>query len=420
MEADLGSTLSSAFDSVVPPDASAEQAAPAAEESGVVAETPAPTEQTAPTGAAPTDPAAPADTSYQLTPDGTGYVVPKAEFPLLSGAKQYAEKVQERFPTIQDAEVAYLQSSDHNAMMTDFLHGETADVDAMLSHLAGANATDPQFRSQSQQAFTRMAERLPEVLKQVNPEAYAKHVNNMFQVEVQAAYEKAAQTGDPKDLLRAQSIEWGKTGRYQIELPKVDPAKAASDAQAAREASIAQRETQLLDRDWSNFNRGTVEGPKWQQFNAAIDAALAPVKAKYTPEIFSAVRDRIASQINDKLKADFDWARMHGNERKVIEASYKQAWKSNQSVDGLNPRIQAYNNDFMARVRRHLPSIAAPILNSATASAVASQKAPQPAAPPNQPAARAANGQFQAQTPQTGRSYDFSEDPEWQAAFRVN
>lgn len=407
---DLGETLGAAYDSAIEnqetPAAPVAPAAPQETPAAPVTDAPAETQ-------AVTNP----DSPYQLAPDGNSYLVPKDQLPILNSFKQYAEKTQEWFPSIQDAEVAYKQSSDFGALMQDFTSGGPAETGNVLKFLSGEFASDPQIRQQSQQAFARLAEQMPSVLKNINPEAHSKLAATFFQAEVEGAYARAAQTGDPKDLLAAQRLDWGKTGRYKTELPKIDPAKAAADQLAQQQAQFEQRQTQALTRDWNSFNKTEVDGPKWQQFGAELDRVLAPVKGKFTPAIYEAVKENISKQVNDKLQNDFEWARTHGNQRKAIESGYRDAWKTQQPADRLKPSIQAYNNDFMTRVRRYLPAVAAGLINEATNTAV--QPKPQ-AAPPNQPAARAANGQFQqTQKPEAGKRYSFSEDPEWDAAFRV-
>lgn len=422
MEQELGATLQEAAESVLgapdaaaePPQIASEQAPPGEGGNGPSLPTSPPVET--PPGEGPS--------SYKLTPDGSAYLVPKAELPTITGLRTYAETVQNRFPTTNDAELGYLESSDFRAMRSDFLNpdgknpqGEN-NLDGMLSYWAGKAHSDPAVAAQFRDSFVKMAERIPETLKSINPEAHAKLGDSIVSARIESAYARAAETGDPEDLLAAQRMDWGQTGRYKTELPKHDPQKAEMDRIAQERLQVDQRTAQLLNRDWTSFNKGSLEGPKWQQFNAEIDKTLAPVKGKYDPEVFDALRERISKQMLTKIQEDFEWARNHGNDLTMLKSNYEQLWKAQKPADGLKPRIQTYTNDFMARVRRHLPSIAAPLLNKATASAVAAPQPKPPAGSPQQPAPRAANGQFQQ--PQKARTfYNVHEDPEFTSAFNV-
>lgn len=409
--AELGTILNEAAESIGTEEAPSEPARAAAPEAPT-AETPAPAQD------APAETAT-GDQPYQLTEDGNGYIVPKAELATINGMKQYADQVQAHFPTAQDAEIAHKGFSDFKAIMTDYLHG---DVEGVLKFWAGDFATDPNYRAESQQAFTRMAEKIPDVLKSINPEAHGKFTENLIQSRVDAAYQRAAESGDKEDLLAAQRLDWGLTGQYKTDLPKHDPMQAERDRLTAQARENETREKALVDRDWTSFNKSTLDGPKWGQFNSEIDKTLAPVKDKFDPIVFEALRDRVSKSLIENLQKDFEFSRNHENERRTLESAYRSLWKQRQSAESLKPRIQAYTNDFMARVRRHLPSIAAPLINKTTASpAVAGQPKP-PATPPKQPnTPRAANGQFQQQNkPQEKQFYNIHEDPEFLSAFKVN
>lgn len=414
-EADLASAVGEAVSSVplqdeaTPPPAAEAETPPPGEAPTTPPPTPEP-ESAPPAGEAPTG------VTYQLSPDGTSYLVPKADMGTLNGVKQYAEAVQNRFPTASDAESAYLVSSDFRAIQSDFLSG---DVHHVLNYFAGKDHSDPTTAAQYRQSFAQMAQKMPDVLKGVDEQAYSKMGDGFVQQRIDAAYQRATESGDAEDLLAAQRLDWGVSGKYKTELPKHDPIKAEQERQDAARKEFEQRETGLMDRDWKSFNQNTLEGPKWQQFHSEIDKALAPIKAKYDPIVFDSVKDKIANSVIDKLKNDFEWARTHENERKALEANYRQLWKGQKPADGLKPRIQAYTNDFMARVRRQLPAIAAPLLSKATASQNAvAQPPPKPAAPPTTPVQRAANGQF-VPKPQEGR-YDIFSDPDFTSAFKVS
>lgn len=412
-DADLSSTIDSALDltggDTPATEAQAEPQAP----QDAPQQDPAPTEpEPLPVAAeVPVDPNNP----YQLTPDGTGYVVPKDELPQFQGYKEYAEAVQQRFPTPSDAEAAYAEASDFRAILNDYQYGQTKDVDAILEFFSGANAQDPMLQQSMRQGFERMAMRIPEVLAKINPQAHAAHVTNLMQSHEEALYNKWAQTGSEADKQAYQQFAWGRSGQYKTEVQAIDPAKAYRDQLTKQQEQIQQRETQLLDRDWQSFNKSNVDGPKWSEFDAELNKTLDPIKASYAPEVFAALKDSVKSQILEKLKGDYEWARNQNNTRTQIQKGYEQSWRNRQPADFLTPRVKAYQADFMSRVRMALPSIAKPLINKAAARPAAVQQKAPPQQSPQAPTQRAANGQFQKPNP----SDSLMDNPEFSAIFRI-
>lgn len=370
----------------------------------------APVGESAPDGAVATDATSTGDgataatdpeTGYALSEDGNSYIIPKADFGTLGGYKDYATKVQAMFPTANDAEIARFQASDYRGIRGDFLNGDENSIGNVLSYFAGQHqGLSPEEKQQFQASFSAMIPRGVDMLKTVNPEAYANVSNGISQSIISDAYAKAAETGSQDDLRIAQSIDWYHTGQYKTELPKEDPvqiaALASQKAFEAQQADLQKRETAAYDRDFTSFNTTQMDGPKWSALTTEIERTLAPVKDKYEPAMFKAVQRQVSEDIQANLKADYEWSRDHNIDRNTIVKAYQNAWKNNQSAQFLKPKLQAYQNDFMARVRRDLPSIAASYLGKATASAVA-KAAPRTASapPPSQAATRASNGQFQ-------------------------
>lgn len=449
-----------------------------------VDESPAPTQDAAatealppadtPPGEAPTPPPGPGtpppdtppgESAYQLTPDGKAYVVPKQDWGTFTGAKQYAEAVQQRFPTTNDAEVGFLEASDFRGMRTDFLHGTDADMDAVIKFWSNGGQDpsipgyDANLAARFQERFVTMAGRMPEVLKSVSPQAYdqfaAKIIQDRLissgmnpqqaqqtitdlntQAQISSAYDKASREGnldDPNDplVLAAQRLDYSITGTYRTNDPALQKQWGVTGINrpvvqqptepklSARETELQQREETMLTRDWTHFNTTMMDGPKWKQFHDEVDKVLAPAKDKYDPDTFADIREGVIRRTLEAIKKDGEWVRNHDNERRALENSYKLAWKSQQPADSLKQRIQVYQNDFMSRVRRQVPAIAQSRLNNVTATQVAATK---------QSPTRAQNGQFtkpaeQQPAPATRKpapngSYSIHEDPEFKAAFQ--
>ncbi len=381
-----------------------------------------PGDASTPPGEAPTS-------EYKLNEDGSAYLIPKDQFPALNGFKQYATELQGIFPTVNDAKAANTESSDLRAMYTDYISGNEGDVKKFVDHFAGANA-DPSIKAQYEQAFVRMSQEIPGKLKQVNPEAYSKFSGQFVTESVNNAYKQAedaqayaSQSGMPSDqeyadlmLKQAQYLDWGVTGQYKAELPKHDPVKAEQERLAAERADFDKRVSTSMARDFDSYNKTSVDGPKWNQYWGEIDKTLAPIKDKYDPKIFEAVKQQISREVIQSLETNYDWARTHGNERKAIEAGYKDLWQKQQPATSLQPRVQVYHTDFLAQVRRILPSIAAPLINKATATAVASKTAAPRAKTPPAPRSNA------PATPQAEKPgfYSPHDDPEFAKLFKVS
>ncbi len=371
-----------------------------------------------PGGEAPTSEAQPAQTGddpFPLSEDGQNYIVPKAEIATYNGMKQYVDAVQGRFPTAQDAEISYLQSSDFRAAQADFTSGVPQNIDAFLNHWAGNDFTDSSARAQYQQSFSLMAERLPTILQQVNPQAYEQFAVKSVSPLIESLYMRAAQEQNPESqkalMTQAQYLEWGATGKYRTELPKYDPQAEAQKAEQARMSSVEQRENQLLNRDWQSFNTQSFEGARGQMIDAELDKVLGPAKGKFTPEVFRGIRESAKRDAITAVEKDGEFVRNHLNERAAITREYQWLWKAQQPASALKPRIDAYINDFAVRYRRALQSAAAPIIKGATAKAVTptQQQSRTQARPQSQP----------SPPPPTQRKgpYSLEDDPEWKKAW---
>lgn len=422
VSAELGEIFSSAAETVLANEPTEAAAAP---------ETPGGEAPTSPEGPGTPAPGTPPGEApgYQLTEDGANYLVPKAELATFTGVKQYADAVQNRFPTANDAELGYLESSDFRNMRNDYLSGDESNIEAVLGFWSGANHNNPQTKAQFQQSFERMATKVPDFLQKVNPEAHGKFVDSIISSQIDAAYQVAAQTGDPIDLQRAQYLEWGATHKVRGEhdpatgVYKYDPKQVQQPKQPdpvdARMKAADEREAAIFNRDWDSFNKAAVDGPKWSAFKAELDKTLAPIQKNYadrgeSPVVFEALRDRVQKDLLAELQKDTQWGQNHEGERRAIQAAYKGLWTKQQPTTSLKDRLQVYNNDFMSRVRRLTPSVVAPLLTKP-----GKPGAPQPKPPAAQQPGRAPNGQFAAPKSQAPQFYNIHEDPDFTSAFKV-
>lgn len=344
---------------------------------------------------------------YQMTEDGSGYIVPKADIDGFKAQKQYAEEVQGYFQTANDAKLARDHASTMRRMYTDFTAATPESLQNVLGFFAGNAATTPEARAQHQAAFTKMAGSLPEYLKEIPPSGNvdkfgrpfhsAEHefADSIVNREIETAYQMAAQSGDTNDLLAAQRLDYGWTGQYRSKeqlhaKPVVNPEMQRIEQQRQQLQADQQK---FADTQWKGFNEATVEGPKWNQYWSEIDRTIAPFEKHFTKEFWPEVRNVISKRVLGKLQEDKTWAADHNAALGSIRQVYSQ-----RGQDAVKHNATAHINDFMGRARKYIPSIAKSVLENGPAKPA--QAVPGKAQTPGSQTARAANGQFQPQQQQ--------------------
>lgn len=435
LHSELGNVLAPAVEEVIGGDEASLDSTPSAPVS----------DSATPPGEAPTQPdsaGTPAPTTppgegpsgeFKLTEDGSSYLVPKDQFPSFSAYKQYASEVQNWFPTTKDAQAGFRDMSDLRAMYNDYLSPDVNNLVEFLGHFAGEHVDDPNAKAQYQRAFERMAQNIPEKLRALGEQAYEKFETSIVSPRIERAYTAAADAKEYADnsgmsgdqeyaalmLKQAQHLDWGLTGTYKAELPKIDKAKIEADRLAADRTAFEERQTAARDRDYKSFNQIQMDGPKWTQYWSEIDKTLAPIKDKYSPVMFEAAKDKISKEMIKGLSNDSDWARMHDNEREAIELNYRDLWNQHQPSTSLSPRVTAYQADFMNRVRRLLPSVAKSILEEATktTNTVKTANTQRAQATPPRPRSQAPAQTQQPAAAQQPQFYSLDDDPAWQQMF---
>lgn len=429
---DLGSVLGSGFDEAfgsndapagdTPPEQSApaEVAAPEAdtEIADPAADLAPETDQTLDAA-----PATPGD--YPLSPDGKSYLIPKTDFQSIKGVQQYHTQVSQLFPTPQEAQNAATQASDFRQMSNDWMTGAEPNIDAVMNYFAGGDHIQGSpIQQKFQQSFMKMAERMPETLSRMNPQAHEAFVNAQVGKAIEMAYEKASTTGNPEDLKRAQELDWGVTGQYKTELPKIDPQVKAQQDFERRQAEFSQQRTQMLDSQLKAYNTEQVEGAKFNEVNGMIDKTLSKIADRYTPiaykdlktgiqrELIDAMSGRATDTYPNGIPGQREWYAEHKQAFDQLVADFKQSWNPTTPGRGLEQRVTAYRQDYLNRANRILPSIAKPRIETATRTPGA---------------ARSATGQFAGKKPAVApvQSQPAPQNPnkrlssdEWQAELR--
>ena len=429
ISSDLGSTLSSAFDSAfadTPADTPAPDATPdpqpdAAPEPIAEPADATPEPVTEPEAAAPVA-TTPADaTQYQLTPDGKAYQIPKAEFAHIQQAQKYHAQVGQLFPTPQDAHTSYQQASDLRTMLNDYITGSEPNIQAVMNYWAGGDhAPGSPIQQQFQNSFIKMAQHMPDMLAKLNPQAHEAMLNGMVTKAIDLAYDKAAASGNPDDLKRAQELDWGVTGQYKTELPKVDPALKAQQEFEQRQTQFNQQRDRMLDSQIKHYNQSQVEGAKFGAVNELIDKTLAKVKDRYTDIAYNDLRNGIQQELGKAMRGEQtatypngipgqrEWFAEHKQAFDQLMNDFRTSWDPSNPGRGLEARAQAFRQSYVNRANQYLPSIAAPRITAATRTPGAARTA-QPARAPQRAAQQPATG-----APAPDPNKRLSND-EWQA-----
>ncbi len=318
-------------------------------------------------------------------------------------------------------------------MDADYTSGDPANIDNVLSHFAGNNASDPYLRDIYRRSFEQLASRAPELLKSINPEAHAKLTStiaqSVFAPKVEAAYQSAAEALATKGkdspeyktaIYAAQVLDFGMRGKYE----KAPQAKTVVDPRLndieRREQALQSENNARVEDAFKNFNQSQLDGPKWQQFESVLDEALATIKDKFSPKVFSGIRTEAKNELLAELNKDAAFGASHKAARMRIETAFRQITRNRQDPSVLKNHISAYHNDLLLKARTKVGPIAASILKEATAKAVA----PKPTAGKPQAQARPQASSPSQQAPQQQRNgrtpaYSVREDPDFLKSFRV-
>lgn len=382
---DLAGALGEAFDS-----ASAELSTPGGEAPGgeagsepsppveVPSEVPGGESQASP----PVEQPSASEGEFPLAPDGQNYLVPKTALPELQSAQQFRAQVGEIFPDLQSAQAANEQAFSFRHLMNDWVlgAGDPQGVINALNHLAGGNETNPQMRAAFQNSFAQMAFQLPQVLGQINPQAYQQLVSGLGNQYLQslstwdqlapavhdrmieALYQRAAQTQDPNIFKAAQHLDYIKGKTYktdlsQVQLPKPqDPLATQRQAFEAQQKQFAQAQTAALQRDSQGFDSQVLVGARNRGLADLISKTTEPLKAHYSEKALSDMRDGVYRDILGKLQSQSDWWLEHEQNYNIIMRQFEQTWRSGSPGQGLAPVANSFVQNFLSRAKTLLPA----------------------------------------------------------------
>ena len=310
---------------------------------------------------------------WSLSEDGKSLVVPRAQLPQVQSAMQYAGQVGQYFANPQEAQVAYQTAADMRMMSNDWQYGSDQSIQGVLQHWAGFNHQDPMARQAFQGSFTKMLSMAPDMLKNFSPQGYQQFVSAQGDRLVASLYERAAMTQNPEDLMNAQSVEWGLKGKYQTEIQKTDPAEQQRQAFEAQRRDFDQRQSVQLRRDETNFRQSSLDGANISKLNELIGQQLTSIKDRYPELAFNDMVRGINADVMKELAGNTEWWTEHSQALDQLVKDYRHLWQTNgDPAKTLGPRIAAFNQDFLTRAQRLLPSIAQKRVNANTAARIAS------------------------------------------------
>jgi hypothetical protein len=289
-------------------------------------------------------------------------------------ARKFQQSIADIVPNVEAAQDLHQRASDMRAMEIEFSRGTPEGVNKFLNHW-----------SQSPEGLSAVVANLPYFLatKAQNGDQQALRTLNHMEGIVHSAdvsnfYEKAAKTGNPADLWKAQTQDYIHNGKYKYatvnDIPREDAAQVQRRQQQARDQQLTIRENQYIDRQWKTFDAQSLTGAKENLRQQAVDTAFKTVEKAYSADSLAALKDRAIKKVDEALNSNPEWERKHRLETEDIQTEYARALRANQQTNA-GARAQALVNDYQARLTRALPGIVKPLINAQTKDMVGQNKA---------------------------------------------
>lgn len=335
--------------------------------------------------------------------DGKGFRVSKERMEDLQGWRKLGEEVMSIAPSIHHLRQMRDASSDFRALGIDFQNGAADDksMDRFLDFWQGTGSEDPTERAKLQAAFVRMADRIPDRLKQVDPRAYVALQQKMLDTKalreqnpdgyktVQAdvlrsaldvKYLEAVQKGDQKMFEKLQWAEYllndGNFYKDMLSVPRPDPLMTERQKLDARSQEIEKR-TQTFEQQQQDARVKTWERQKDLIGNAEkvkldelITEALKPAVGRYNDEAIQQFKVAIAANVEQQLRNDYTWYRDHEMDLDQLGRDTLERLKNNQKLSDLKPRADEYVNEYARVARAFVQRTAAQVVSAKTSSLV--------------------------------------------------
>lgn len=321
------------------------------------AQSPAPTQPGAAEGADQTTPTEeaqqpPIDDAEGLKPEGVE--VSDSRWQRMVAANRYARELAKglgivaeddtapldlsALPAVEDLRAAMERSSTLESMEADFTSGRPEDARNMVE----------QWNRISPEGMVRFASQLPDVMAQLNPNAYQAVATPVITRFIDFMYDAAASEARPEMqnaiLHGAQLAEWWATGgpqggRYRsadeiqrkIQAAKADPLAAERERLAQERQSLDQHYQRMEQEAWQGWRSGT-NSEIDKQVAGIAEEALGQLKAAAPPEHYTAIKDAFIRKIHERVKSNQVGWRGFNNHYDLAQRNFKTDQKLRESL----------------------------------------------------------------------------------------
>ena len=307
------------------------------------------------------------------------YKMSEARMNRLVAARKLADGIQEFAPNVEAAREHYQRANDFGTMESDFRNPfenvQVTGEDGQMREMPAARAFLEHWAGVSPEGMGAVAEMLPQFLAESgNTRALAAIENRVINANIAGAYQRAARSGDPEDLAKAQNLDFALTGKFKQSVEPLQP-RQNNDLQV-REQQLQQREDRIVNDQWKQFNSQHLEGARNRALDAQLDGLFERprVKESFGAEVLSALRDRVAVKLKENLQKDGEWSRNDQIQMREIQSAYTKALRSNQQTN-LTPVAQRLVDAYTNKVKSQLIAVAKPLFADATGRVVKNNQA---------------------------------------------
>lgn len=298
------------------------------------------------------------------------YKMSEARWQRFQASKKLAEGIQEFAPNVEAAREHYQRANDFSTMESDFRNPlekvQITGEDGQVRELPAARAFLEHWTGVSPEGMSAVADMLPQFLAETgNTQALAAIENRVVNATIAGAYQRAAQSGDPDALLRAQNLDFALTGKFR---EKVDPVQPRQDNNLqVREQQLQQRENKIVSDQWKQFNGDHLEGARTKALDSQLNTLFEDprVKGAFGTEMLAALRNQVATRLKENLQKDGEWSRNDQIQMREIQSAYTRALRSNQPTN-LAPVAKRLVDDYTNKVKSQLIAVAKPLFADAT------------------------------------------------------
>ncbi len=292
------------------------------------------------------------------------HVKPPRMAKLVAANKAWSQ-VAEFAPTVDAAREHYQAASDFRALQSDFASGEPEGVQNFMGY----------WSQGAPEAFQAMATQLPNYLAtlasrgdQGSVQALRAIEGQVHRATIATAYDKAAQTKDPKDFYAAQALDFAINGKYIETADKIPVRQQQQPDRTQQERQrFDQERTRFENQRWQEFDTNAITGAKETSLKSAVEAAFKPFEGAFqgTPGLMAAAKREATAKVQEEITKQFEWNRNQTVEQKDIQRDFLKAIRTGEKTN-LSQRAEQLVNEYKARVSRVLPGIVKSLIGEQT------------------------------------------------------